>query len=134
MYEKIGDEGTYSNGYGEGKEESMNFVKTIRSLQKDIQSYKVDNDRIMKSKEEQDGFNIKLLQSLDRVEKNMDKEIDSRKSRRHEYHDDKIKTRSVDMNHHHSQEFQLGEHAIVQSHLLSRSIRGGLGWMSYKEK
>jgi hypothetical protein len=29
MYDNIGDEGTYSNGHGEAKEESMNLVKTI---------------------------------------------------------------------------------------------------------
>jgi hypothetical protein len=28
----------------------------------------------------------------------------------------------------------LGEHIIVQVHPLLGSIRGGLGWMSYKEK
>ena len=102
MYDNIGDGGTYSNGHGEGKEESMNLVKTIKSLQKDVQSYKVDNDRLMKSKEEQDAFNIKLLQILDRIEKKMDKETKSSKSRRHRSHDERIKTRSVDRNHHHS--------------------------------
>jgi hypothetical protein len=56
MYANIGDEGIDSNGHGEVKEESMNLVKTIKCLQKDIQIYKVDNDRIMKAKEEQDGF------------------------------------------------------------------------------
>jgi hypothetical protein len=44
----------------------MNLVETIKSLQKNVQSYKVDDERLMKSKEQQDGFNIKLLQSLDK--------------------------------------------------------------------
>jgi hypothetical protein len=52
----------------------MNLVETIKSLQRDVQSYKVDNERLMKSKEKQYGFNIKLLQSLDIIEKKMDKE------------------------------------------------------------
>ena len=44
---------TKSNGHGEyGKEESMNLVETIKSLQKDVQSYKVDNERLMKAKEQ----------------------------------------------------------------------------------
>ena len=38
MYDNIGDEGTYSNGHSKGKEESMNLVKTIKSLQNDVQS------------------------------------------------------------------------------------------------
>ena len=57
----MGIEGTKSNGCREGLEESMNLVETIKSLQKDIQSYKGDNERLMKAKEEQEGFNIKLL-------------------------------------------------------------------------
>jgi len=51
MYANIGDKGTYSNGHGEGKEESMNLVETIKNLQKDVQSYEDDNERFMKSKE-----------------------------------------------------------------------------------
>jgi predicted RNase H-like nuclease (RuvC/YqgF family) len=58
----------------------MNLVETIKSLQKDVQSYKADNEKLMKSKEQQEGFNIKLMQSLDRIEKKMDKETESRKS------------------------------------------------------
>ena len=52
MYVNIGNEGTNSNGHGEGKEESMNLVETIQILQNDVQSYKVDNERLMKSKEQ----------------------------------------------------------------------------------
>jgi hypothetical protein len=36
MYVNMGNEDTNSNGHGEGKEESMNLVETIKSLQKDI--------------------------------------------------------------------------------------------------
>jgi 50S ribosomal subunit-associated GTPase HflX len=63
----MGNVGTESNGHGEGKEESMNLVETIKSLQRDIQSYKASDERLMKSKEKQDGFNIKLLQILDKI-------------------------------------------------------------------
>jgi hypothetical protein len=51
MYVNMGNEGTNSNGRGEGKEESMNLIETIKSLQKYVQSYKADNERLMKSKE-----------------------------------------------------------------------------------
>jgi hypothetical protein len=37
----MGIEGTNSNGHGEGKEENMNMVETIKNLQKDVQSHKV---------------------------------------------------------------------------------------------
>jgi hypothetical protein len=67
MYVDIGNEVTHSNGHGEGKEESMNLIETIKSLQKDVQIYNVDNERLMKVKEQHEGFNIKLMQSLDKT-------------------------------------------------------------------
>jgi hypothetical protein len=57
----MGNVKTKSNRHGEGKEESMNLVETIKSLQRDVQSYKVDNERLVKDKEQQDGFRIKML-------------------------------------------------------------------------
>jgi len=47
----LGVEGTKSNGHGEGKDDNMNMVETIRNLQKDVQSHKADNERLMKAKE-----------------------------------------------------------------------------------
>ena len=51
MYVNMGNEGTNSNGHGEGNEEIMSLVETIKFFQKDVQSYKDDNERLMKSKE-----------------------------------------------------------------------------------
>jgi hypothetical protein len=45
-------QGTNSNGHGEGRDENMNMVETIRILQKDVQSHKVDNERLMRAKEQ----------------------------------------------------------------------------------
>jgi hypothetical protein len=58
MYVHMGNEGTNSNGHGEGKEESMNLVETIKSLQMDVLSHKSNNERLMKAKELQEDFNI----------------------------------------------------------------------------
>jgi hypothetical protein len=65
----------------------------------------------MKAKEQQDGFNIKLMQSLDIIEKKMDKETESNKSRSHKSHGKRSETRSVDKNHHHSP-----KHSFRKSH------------------
>ena len=70
----LGIEGTNSNGHGEGRDENMNMVETIKNLQKDFQSHKYDNERLMRSKEQQDDFNMKLMQSLDIIENKLDKE------------------------------------------------------------
>jgi hypothetical protein len=64
----MGIEGTNPIGHGEGKEESMNLAETIKNLQKNVQSHKVDNESIMKAKEQQEDFNLKLMQSLDKIE------------------------------------------------------------------
>jgi tryptophan synthase alpha subunit len=61
LYVSLGVDGT------ESKEECINLVETIKELQKYFQSYKVDNGRLMKSKEQQDDFNINLMQILDRI-------------------------------------------------------------------
>jgi hypothetical protein len=49
----LGIERTNSNGHGEGRDENMNMVETIKNLQKDVQSHKDDNERIMRAKEKQ---------------------------------------------------------------------------------
>jgi hypothetical protein len=98
----MGNAWTKSNGHGEGKEESMNLVDTIKSLQKDVQIYKVDKERLIKYKENQYEFYINLLQRLDKTKKKMDKETKSSKSVIHRSHDKRRPTKSVDRNHNHS--------------------------------
>ena len=73
MYVELVDDGTKS------KEEHINLVETINGLQKDVQIYNVDNERLMKSKEKQEEFNMKLMQSLNIIEKKLDKESGSSK-------------------------------------------------------
>jgi hypothetical protein len=60
-------EGTNSNGHGEERDENMNMAETIKNLQKDVQIHKADNERIMRAEERQDDFNMKLLESLNRI-------------------------------------------------------------------
>jgi hypothetical protein len=48
MFVHLGMEGTNSNGHGEERNEDMNMDETIKNLQKDVQSHKDDNERIIK--------------------------------------------------------------------------------------
>jgi hypothetical protein len=96
LYVGLGVDGTKS------KEEHIKLVETIKGLQKYVQSHKVDNESLMKAKEQQDDFNIKLMQILDKIEKKMDKEIESSRSRSCRSHDERRKTRSDERNNHHS--------------------------------
>jgi hypothetical protein len=47
----LGIEGTNSNGHEDERNDNMNMVETIKNLQKDVQSHKDDNERIMRAKE-----------------------------------------------------------------------------------
>jgi hypothetical protein len=98
----LGIEGTNFNGHGEGRDENMNLVETIKNLQKDVQSHKDDNERLMRDKEEHDEFNMNLLQSFNIIEKKLDKESGSSKVGSHRSPDEKRITISVSRHHHHS--------------------------------
>jgi hypothetical protein len=95
-------EGTNSNGQGEGRDENMNMVETIKNLKKDVQIHKDDNERLMRSKEQQDDFNMNLMQILNRIEKKLDKESDLSKLGSHKSLDEKRRPISVRRHHHHS--------------------------------
>jgi hypothetical protein len=98
----LGIAGTNSNGHGEGRDENVNMVETIKNLQKDVQSHKADNESLMRAKEQQDEFNMKLLESLNKIENKLDKESGSSKSGSHRPPDEKRKERIVSRHHHHS--------------------------------
>jgi hypothetical protein len=98
----LGIEGTNSNGHGEGRDENMNMVETIKNLQKDVQIYKDDNESIMRAKEKHDDFNMKLMHILNIIENKLYKESGSNKLGSRKYPDEKRRTRSVSRHIHHS--------------------------------
>jgi hypothetical protein len=49
---QLGMEGTNSNGHGGGKEEDITLAKILIKFQTDVLSHKVDNERLMKAKEQ----------------------------------------------------------------------------------
>ena len=98
----LGMEGTNSNGHGYERNENTNMAETIKNLQKDVQSHKHDNERLIRAKEKQDDFNMNLLEGFNRIEKKLDKESGSSKSGSHKTSDEKRKARSVSRHHHHS--------------------------------
>jgi hypothetical protein len=98
----LGIEGKNFNGHGEGRDENMNMVETIKNLQRDVQILKYDNERLMKDKEKKEEFNMKLMKILNRKEKKLDKESGSSKSGSHRSPDEKRRMRSVRGHHHFS--------------------------------
>jgi hypothetical protein len=99
----LGMEGMNYNGHGEERNEDMNMVETIKNLQKDVQSHKDDNERLMKSKEKQDDFNMKLLEGLNKIEMKLVKESGLSKFGSHKPSEEKRKEKSASRHHHHSQ-------------------------------
>jgi hypothetical protein len=56
----------------------------------------------MRAKEQQEDINMKLMQSLKKIEKKLDKESGSRKLGSHMSPNEKRRTKSVRKQHHHS--------------------------------
>jgi hypothetical protein len=98
----LGIEGTNSNGHGEEIDKEVNMMKIIKNLQKDVQMHQEDNKRLMRAKEKQGDFNMKLMQSLERIEKKLDKESGSNKSENHGTPDEERRGRSGSRHHQHS--------------------------------
>jgi hypothetical protein len=99
----LGVEGSNSNGHGEEIYKEGNMMKIIEILHKYVQHHRADNKNVLKTREQQGEFNIKLIQSLERIEKKLYKGSDSSKSGSHKLPDDKRKSRSVGRQHNHSQ-------------------------------
>jgi hypothetical protein len=98
----LGVEGSNSNGHGEEIDKEGHMMKIIERLQKDAQTHRADSRKLMKAKEQQGEFNVKLMKSPERIEKRLDKERDSRKTGSHQDSEGR-RSRSVDKHHHHSQ-------------------------------
>jgi hypothetical protein len=81
----------------------MNMEETIKNLQKDVQSHKADNERLMKAKKHQEDFNMKLMHILDIIENKLDKENGSNKSGSHKSPEEKGRSMSAKRHHHLSQ-------------------------------
>ena len=75
----LGVEWKNSNGHGEEKNDNINMDETIKKLQTNVQNHKDDNERIMKTKEQHEGFNMKLMKILDIIENKLDNESGSKK-------------------------------------------------------
>jgi hypothetical protein len=120
-------EGTNSNGHGGGKEEEINLVETLRKLQTDVQIHKADNERIMKDKEQQEDFNMKLMKILEKIEKKLDKESGSNKSGSHATLEGKGRSRSDNRYHHHSQRHSHRRaHSISSPSPIRKHMRSGV--------
>jgi hypothetical protein len=77
----LGVEGTNSNGHGKETDKEEHMMKLIERLQKDAQAHLADGRKLMKIRDRQGEFNLKMLKSLERIEKKLEKESDTSRSR-----------------------------------------------------
>ena len=77
----MGVEGSNSNGHGKEMDKEEHMMKLIERLQKDAQACLADSRKLMEIRDRQGEFNLKMLKSLERIEKKLEKESDTRRSR-----------------------------------------------------
>jgi hypothetical protein len=77
----LGVEGTNSNGHGKETDKEEHMMKLIEILQKDAQAHLDDSRKLMKIRDRQGEFNLKMLKRLKRIEKKLEKESDTSRSR-----------------------------------------------------
>ena len=66
----VGNAETESNGR-RFQDTPPNFAATMRSLRVEMQSYRADNERLVKAQEEQNQLNAAMLQSLTDIQRQM---------------------------------------------------------------
>jgi hypothetical protein len=57
------------------------MMKLIERLQKDAQAHRADSRKLMRVRDQQGEFNLKMLKSLERIERKLEKESDTSRSR-----------------------------------------------------
>jgi hypothetical protein len=88
------------------------MMNIIKNLQKEVQIHQANNKRLMRAREQQGEFNMKLMQWLERIENKFDKESGSSKSGSHGTPDEERRGRSGRKHHQH---FQKNSHKRAQS-------------------
>jgi hypothetical protein len=71
---RVGNAETESNGH-KGKGEKETLIEIVRSLNMEVQSYKADNERLMREKSQ---INAQVLKSLNQLQRKTKKGSNSR--------------------------------------------------------
>jgi hypothetical protein len=125
----LGVEGSNSNGKGKEMDKEGHMMKIIERLQKDTQARRADSQKLMKVRDRQGEFNLRMLKNLERIETKLKKESDSSKTesrRTLRGKEDQGVSADIVVT---PQSIPVGKHTVVQSHLLPEST-GDLGWMN----
>ena len=69
----LGVEGSNSNGHGRELDKEVHMMKLIEIFQKYAQAHRADSRKLMKVRDRQGEFNLKMLKSLERIERKLEK-------------------------------------------------------------
>jgi hypothetical protein len=98
----LGVKGSNSNGQGKEMDKEGHMMKIIERLQKYSQAHRDDSRTLMKVRDNHGEFNLRMLKSLERIEKKFEKESDSSKTESCRTPERKKRSRSVNRHRCHS--------------------------------
>jgi hypothetical protein len=96
----MGVEGSNSNVHGKDRDKEEHMMQLIEKLQKDAQAHLADSRKLMKIRDRQAEFNLKMLKSLERIEKKLEKGSGTRRSRSVRTPEGRRRSRSGNINYH----------------------------------
>ena len=109
-------EGLNSNGHGKEMDKEGHIMKILEGLQREAKERRADSRKLMKVKDRQGKLNLKFLQSLERIEKKLEKERDSGTIESRRGHGRRSRSRSSSRHHSRSQ-----KHSDRETHSSSSS-------------
>jgi hypothetical protein len=98
----LGVEGSNSNGHRRELDKEGHVIKIIERLQKYAQARQADSQKLMRVRDQQGEFNLKMLKSLERIERKLEKESDTSKTGSHRTSERKRRSRSGSRHRRHS--------------------------------
>jgi hypothetical protein len=95
----LGVEGSNSNGHGKEMDKEGHMMKLIEILQKDAQAHRADSRKLMRVRDQQGEFNLKVLKNLERIERKLEKRSGSSKTESHRTPERRRRSRSGSRHH-----------------------------------
>jgi hypothetical protein len=98
-----GVEGSHSNGHGKEMDKEGRMMKIIEGLQREAKEHRADRRKLMKVRDRQEKLNLRFMQSLERIEKKLEKGKDSSMTESRRTHGERSRSRSDSRHHSRSQ-------------------------------
>jgi hypothetical protein len=98
-----GVEGSHSNGHGKEMDKEGHMMKIIEGLQREAKERRFDSQKLMKVRDRQEKLNLRFMQSLERIEKKLEKGRDSSTTESRRTHGRRSRSRSDSRHHSRSQ-------------------------------